>query len=141
VKFFLIFSIFFASTFRSYGNDSLTYYLTLGKNAYDQKKFEEAIGYYNNVLDIDSDFYAARFERGMAYASIQRLEDAIADFTACVNLFPKDKNAYFQRGILKATRFDYEGALMDFKMCSQLDPTDSETWLYIEYCKLNLHGF
>lgn len=125
----------------SYSNDSLTYYFNNGNRAYEQNNFREAITQYDLALKLDSTFYAARFARGMAYAAIKNFEGALSDFNECVSMNPKDKKAYMQRGMLKASMSDYGSALTDFEMCYNLDPADPEIYLYIEYCRLNLHGF
>jgi tetratricopeptide (TPR) repeat protein len=136
-----LFSILIFQTARSYSNDSLIYYFNNGNMAYEQHNFTEAIAQYNLALKLDSTFYAACFARGMAYYQIKKVDSAMADFNKCVSINPKNINAYLQRAVIKASMSDYGGALMDYEVCHKLDPADSQIDLYIEYCKLNLHGF
>ena len=65
----------------------------------EQGRWEEAIGYFGDVIQLQPDALGAYFERGKAYLELERYEEAIADFDVVILRQPdEDSAAYNNRG-------------------------------------------
>jgi tetratricopeptide (TPR) repeat protein len=73
---------------------------------------------------------AAYASRGTAYAKTGALDQALADFTAALNIEPNLADAYYNRGKVYYHMGEYNQALAGFNISIQLTPND--TWNYNE---------
>jgi len=61
-------------------------------------------------------------KRGLAEAGDAKLDEAIADYSAAIELDPKLVAAYYNRGNAKMEKDDQQGAIADFNVALKLDP-------------------
>jgi len=59
--------------------------------------FDEAIDLLNESIKLKNDFEISYFYRAVAYHSINKLDEAILDYTKAIKLNPKMTDAYYNR--------------------------------------------
>jgi tetratricopeptide (TPR) repeat protein len=64
------------------------------------------------------------FNRGLAFRTLGRLEEAYSDYSKAIDLNPSFAAAYTNRGTVRVLRNDLVGALRDFRKALRLDPSD-----------------
>lgn len=87
-----------------------------------------AISKLEQALDIDSNFIKARYNLGLLYREMQRLDLADKHFSAIIRqqaTFPK---AYVLRGKIRLESLRLEDALADFQIAIQMFPYDYDGW-------------
>jgi tetratricopeptide (TPR) repeat protein len=68
-------------------NDAVAHYNR--GNAYtDQGKFDEAIGNFNEAIQLDPNYAAAYNDRGVVYCQQRKFDKAISDFSNAIRLDP-----------------------------------------------------
>lgn len=91
-----------SSRSRSNDQDAAAMLLANGIAMAEQGRWEDAIGYFGDVIQLRPDAPRAYFERGQAYLELERYEEAIADFDAAILRQPdEDSAAYNNRGSAK----------------------------------------
>ena len=91
------------------------------------KQYPEAIKLYTFAIETNPDhpdLYQANFNRGQAFAAMEKLDEARADFTEAIRLKPDFKEAYKMRGILNLRTKRYDDAVYDFSRAISLDQKD-----------------
>lgn len=68
---------------------------------------------------------SAYYYRGLAFAHLQRDEDAIADFTQTINIYANSANTYFNRAEAFERLGRYDEAIADFDRALRINPTDA----------------
>jgi tetratricopeptide (TPR) repeat protein len=91
-----------------------------GKNAEALDDFEAAVAAGGN--------WRAIHNRGVGYAGVGRLKEAMADLNRAIELNPRYPNAYFNRAELRCKANDYEGALKDYSLAIKLGARDSAVY-------------
>ena len=77
-------------------------------------KYDEAIKYYNQAIDLDPASAWAYYERGVAYSSKEDFEKAVEDLTRAIELDPDFILSYTERGFNRIRTGDYDGAISDY---------------------------
>jgi tetratricopeptide (TPR) repeat protein/predicted aspartyl protease len=67
--------------------------------------------------------------QGMAYASMQELDLALADLTRACGLAPNDADAHYDRGLIYERQGQFKPALQDFSTAITLQPDDVDARL------------
>ena len=67
--------------------------------------------------------------RGMADASMQELDRAIADLTRACDLAPHDADAHYERGLIYARSRQFKPALQDYSAAITLQPDNTDAHL------------
>ena len=101
-------------------------------------QFDKAIDVYSNIIQLDSQNAAAYTGRGVAKGSLERHEEALADFDAALRLNPQHAAAYAGRGIAKNNLGQYEKALADFDAALRLNPQHAAAYVSRGFAKNNL---
>jgi tetratricopeptide (TPR) repeat protein len=73
-----------------------------------------AVEIFSKAIEKFPRYFQAYARRGMAYLSMNRIEDAIIDFSQSIRLF-KNSEAYLGRAQAKEKMNDLEGALVDYQ--------------------------
>lgn len=66
-------------------------------------------------------------DRGAAYASLGKCEDAIGDFAKGIHLDPNLTDPYYNWGIVSHHLGNYQQAIRAFESYLQLAPSDAES--------------
>ena len=85
-----------------------------------QRNSEKAINHYSYAL-VKTDDAGAYLNRGVAYFTVNRIDDAIEDFTKAIQLDPELGAAYHNRGLAYCKKLSPDQAIEDFTKAIQLD--------------------
>jgi tetratricopeptide (TPR) repeat protein len=91
-------------------------------------EFAEAVKLYTVAIETNPDhpeLYLAYYNRAQAFVSLEKFDDAHADFTKSIELVPEFEEGYKMRGILNLRTGNCEEALGDFTRLIILDPKSS----------------
>ncbi len=90
-----------------------------------QKQYEEAVKLYSIAIEMnldDPDIYNAYFHRAQAFLELDKVAEALADYTKTIRLNPSFPNAYRYRGIIYFETGRYTDAVNDFSRFIELEP-------------------
>jgi tetratricopeptide (TPR) repeat protein len=93
--------------------------------------FDRAIDFFTDRIADDPRDSHAYTARGTAFASMNELDKAVADFSEAIRLDPKAAQAYHRRAdiaYMKQKSEEYDKALADYNEAIRLDPGDD--WAY-----------
>lgn len=65
---------------------------------------------YNTILEMEPKLTDALFYRGKEYERVGRIDDAIADFSAVLDIDSSHVKAMYARGACRNLKGDFEGA-------------------------------
>jgi tetratricopeptide (TPR) repeat protein len=88
--------------------------LAKGVKCLDVSKYDEAITIFNKVIEGNSNYSDAYFDRGLAYEQKRDWGHAISDFSKVIDLNPKDGEAYYSRGHAYDQNNDLDRAIADY---------------------------
>ena len=94
-------------------------------SAHNREDFEGAARIYGEILSLNPDRSIAAVvhkHRGMAYFSQSLYKEAIAEFSASLELDAKDHKAAYYRGVVKSVLQDFLGATSDFDIALSVNP-------------------
>src|SRR5262249_28481736 len=97
-------------------------WLDRGLMAYENKIYEEAIGYFTKAIGLSPQYQNAYLLRGNVKYDLGDKQGAIADFTKAIEIDPEYTAAYNSRGIGKSNLGDKQGAIADFTKAIEIDP-------------------
>jgi tetratricopeptide (TPR) repeat protein len=106
-------------------------YIKLGNDELDKGNYEKAIEYYSlNIQKYPGwGSYSAYFNRGLAYCSLTKFDEAIADYTKTIELEPAFTDAYFTRGTAYDELQKYDEAIADYTKSIELK-TNYDAYAY-----------
>jgi tetratricopeptide (TPR) repeat protein len=93
-----------------------------------QNRYEEAIGAYNQAIQLNPKDALAWNNKGIALLSLNRYKEAISVFDHAIQLNPKDASAWNNKGITLADMKQYEEAISALDQSIQLNPNDALPW-------------
>src|SRR5262249_49746541 len=105
------------------GDGEVDRLLQKGTAALRAGKAEEALALANRVFTVAPHESRAHLLRGSVYATQRRHQEAIADFTACLQFDPKLAEAWQRRGEEHFKCAEIEASLRDFDQFLQLRPS------------------
>lgn len=83
---------------------------------------EKAIKEYNQVLEIDKNYYDAYYNLGLVYSEEERLDDAMEMFQKAIEISPRDYKGYLQKGIVYRKFKMYKEAVESLQKAKNLMP-------------------
>ncbi len=90
----------------------------------ENRRFEDALSIYEDILEIDSENASAAFNSGYIYLEyMQDYKNAEIWFTEAIEKLPYYFQAFFNRGLCRESMDDLEGALNDYNEALRLSPT------------------
>ncbi|EDX83263.1 DnaK family protein [Synechococcus sp. PCC 7335] len=78
--------------------DVVTGYLNEGIEEAKANHYSPAILKFNHALELNPDYYPAKYNRGLALLKMGKLDQALDDFNQVINLSPSYAEAYANRG-------------------------------------------
>ena len=93
---------------------------TRGKEGRDK----EALADFEAAVEAGGTWRAIH-NRGVSYAALGRVSEAMSDLNRAIDLNQQYPNAYFNRAELKYKQGDYPGAVADYTIALKLGPADS----------------
>ena len=103
----------------------------LGCAYMNQQLFEKALKSFQEAAAADPAMHVARFNQGVALASLGRVDDARTIFNQAVKANPKDPHVWYQLGMLEKNSSEPQNAVEDFKHVLEIDDTDADTWYFL----------
>ena len=103
-------------------------YRERGSELYQRGEYDQAIAYYDEAIDIDSNDAQTYFLRGLANGENEQHKDAIADFDKAININPNNAESYHWRGIAKFQLSQHEDAIADFDKAININPNNAESY-------------
>jgi len=103
-------------------------YINLGWSLYEQEKFEEAIGQFNNAIELDPDNNFLYRDigpytgLGYAYFDLKEYDNAIINLEKAIELNPNNANAHLKLGDTYYWLGIFDISLDYFKKSIELDP-------------------
>ncbi len=120
---------------------STDYYgLQIGKNRIVQGDFEGAIKELTETIKTNPDDYDAHNMRAIAYSELKKIDEAIKDFTKCIEL-KQSPESYYNRGAAYFAKGNYKVALDDFTQCLKLSPDNIKALYKRALCSYNLEDY
>ncbi|PCJ84389.1 MAG: hypothetical protein COA57_09320 [Flavobacteriales bacterium] len=97
----------------------------LGLAYYRKGDYDNAIKYYNEVLQRQPNRAKAYYLRGLVYGAKGENKNAVNDYSAAIQLQPNYEQAYLNRGALYTDKIaKYDLAVADFKNALRLNPNN-----------------
>jgi tetratricopeptide (TPR) repeat protein len=94
------------------------------------EKYKEAIEDYTEALKLDSTYYFALNNRGIAKIETKNYIGAIEDFTLCLEIKNNYYSAISNRGIAYYKAKKYKEAINDFNTLIAINPSDGNNYLH-----------
>ncbi|MEI0539516.1 tetratricopeptide repeat protein [Brachyspira pulli] len=114
-------------------------YYDEGVNAYNEKKYEDAIEIFSKAIEINATHVKSYLYRGVCELVSGKVEEAVKDFNKGIELDPNQAKFYFYRGNVKLAYNNIEEAIKDFDKAIELDPNYIKPYLYRGHAKLVLN--
>ncbi|KAG5030313.1 hypothetical protein JHK87_013827 [Glycine soja] len=95
-----------------------------GNQAYKDKQWQKAIGFYTEAIKLCGDNATYYSNRAQAYLELESYLQAVEDCTKAISLDKKNVKAYFRRGTARQMLGYYKEAIDDFKHALVLEPTN-----------------
>lgn len=100
-----------------------------------QGRVEDAMGLFNDVIEVDPDNVQGYADRGTAWAMQKQYDLALADLDRAFALGYDEASAYSTAGTICLEKAEYDKALSYFSKAAQLDPQYPFTY----YNRANVH--
>jgi len=91
-------------------------------------KHTEAIDQYDKAVEINGEYAAAYYFRGISKTELGRYEEAIEDYKVVICLNPQDATVHYNYGLANAMQQQYEDAVVNFSEAIRLDPKFAEAY-------------
>lgn len=95
-------------------------------------KYDEAIRYYNEAIELDPASAMSYYERGVSYCMKEDYQRAVEDLTKAIELDPNFILSYAERGFNRIRTGDYDGAISDYNWAIKHDDLNKAR----AYCNL-----
>ncbi|QJB45435.1 tetratricopeptide repeat protein [Dolichospermum flos-aquae] len=104
-------------------------YMRLGYECLKKEDYQDAFGYYTQVLQLKPNNEDAYFNRGIVRSALGDKQGAIDDYTQAINIDPNYVNAYLNRGLAHYYLGDNQGAIDDYTQAINIDPNYFKAYL------------
>ncbi|MBN1905274.1 MAG: TonB family protein [Deltaproteobacteria bacterium] len=105
-------------------------YAGQGNTLTNNKKYDEAISYFNKAINLEPNNSMYYCNRGEAYWLNGQNNEAMADFNRSIELDPNIANGYFYRGAVYMKDEEVDKAIIEFNMAIQKNPDFAPAYLY-----------
>ncbi|MBZ0318302.1 MAG: tetratricopeptide repeat protein [Anaerolineae bacterium] len=115
------------------------YYFRLAETAYVEGKFDQAVGYLTEALQVRKNFYKARRLRAYAMFKLAKYDLALVELDALLAIKKHDAEAMFMRARVKFNLKDYAGVIEDADEMNRLDRSNADAYALraIAYFQIN----
>lgn len=101
-------------------------------------KFEEAIGYFTEIIEGGVEDAEVYFYRGSAKLVLKKYKTALEDYRQATTLNQEYTHAFYFGGIVKFSLSRYQAAIKDFSQTIKLDPKHANAYYHRGLVKVQL---
>jgi tetratricopeptide (TPR) repeat protein len=105
------------------GNDITDPNFIDGKNAYDDKRFEEALNFFSAAIEANPDMAPPYRYRGSTYWNLGDCISGLVDEEKALSIDPNYARAWADRGLMNQCLENYVQALQDYQNALSIDPS------------------
>jgi tetratricopeptide (TPR) repeat protein len=98
------------------------------------EKYEEAIAFYNESIDLDPEFIYSYYNRGYVHAILKNYGAALVDFTSCIDSDQIVPEAMYNRGLINIYLNKYSEGCSDLSKAGEMG-IDNAYRVIFKYCK------
>lgn len=109
-----------------------------GNAALQAEKFDEAINYYTQAIQIDGNNHILYSNRSAAYAKVGKYNDSLEDAEKTINLKSDWPKGYSRKGAALELLNRYDDALKTYEQGLTFDPNNEQLKEALRHCKDNL---
>ena len=113
---------------KEYTNYSANDYFSLGLTYQQRGEYKKAIEYYDQAIEINSQFAEAYYNRGLAKVKSGNPKEAIQDYDKAIEINPQDADTYHNRGYANAELGNPKEAIQDYDKAIEINPQDADTY-------------
>jgi len=117
------------------------YYYTIGLNRIGEKKYREAVSYFEKVIQADPGYADAFVYLGHAYSLLGEYVQAVQAYDRAAALSPKNADTFINRGSAKYHLKDYRGAIESYDRALLLDPANAQAFFSRGSARAKLDGY
>lgn len=110
------------TTARAVAQISTERVMNIGRNTLQFEDYVLSIQYFNQVIKLKPYWADPYYYRAVAKLSLDDLQGAEEDATACIERNPYFNNIFFLRGVVRQNMQNYEGALADYEQGLEYSP-------------------
>ena len=85
-------------------------------------RYNEALDYFNRVLELDPDNALALYNKGYCYYSMKQYDRAVPEFDKAIEINPRDSISYLYKGLIKYYKQDYPGSIELYNKALEIYP-------------------
>ena len=101
----------------------------------EEQAYDEAIALADGILESEEESWKAHYYRGFAFERLEKLDEALSDYDAVLQIRPWDSGFWRLRGELVLKQSDPRQARSDFKRSLFYNPRAQQTYISLA----NLH--
>lgn len=98
--------------------------MNIGRNALHFEDYVLSIQYFNQIIKLKPYWADPYYYRAVAKLSLDDLQGAEEDATACIERNPYFNNVFYLRGFVRHSKGDYAEAIADYRQGLSFNPSD-----------------
>ena len=110
--------------------DKVNYFFKKAFNFGKEKKYAEAVEYYDKVINLAPNHYIAWYNKATDLARLNKYEEAIACYNVAIKLHPTDSSYWTNKGLVLLLQREYAEAVACFDVSLRLDPLNKTAKKY-----------
>lgn len=103
--------------------------LEKGQYLYEMKDYKTALIGLNKALELDPNFSASYYNRGLVFTCLKKYNEAIQDYDKAIYLAPNYGIAYNNRGVVYSNLKKYNEAIRDYNKAIELNPNIANAYI------------
>jgi tetratricopeptide (TPR) repeat protein len=108
------------------GNDNFTVHYMLGKELFEQKKFEDAIHHYEETLRLRPQHFGTLNNLAVAYYRVGKIDPALVSWNKALKINPNRPDVYYNMGVALTKQQKIDEAVQLFTHALRLNPALAE---------------
>ena len=115
--------------------DKVNYFFKKAFNFSEEKKYAEAVEYYDKVINLAPEHFIAWYNKATDLTRLNKYEEAIACYSEAIKLHPTDSSYWTNKGLVLLLQREYAKAVVCFEESLKLDPLNKTAKKYRESAK------
>jgi tetratricopeptide (TPR) repeat protein len=121
--------------------DQPHYYFTMGRNLMGERRYQEAISFFDKVIQSDPSFAEAYVYKGHAYNLLGEYRRAVEAYGRAVALDPKNSDTFVNQGSALYHMQDYKNAIASYDRAIGFDPQNAYAYFSRGSARAKLDDF